>query len=413
MPCETHYVGDGDEEVEVVDDLEEAAAMQDVAPRTPKRAPQDIVVEAASPTKTLKATAAQVMEPQSSTAVPLPAQPPPQCSTTQLPAQPPQCSTAQLPAQPPAAPSAPQQPTNSDLLQYMQMMFAKQESATDTVYKTLNKRLTDHDDNLGRLTKQIGDLNERLDNMELSGVGELNEATMRRLDAMEKNDKDLLHRLSMIEKDGKEATAKLAATIQEHQQQLPPVQGQVAGDVVQVQGFQRETPQGVIMKVYNKVIKPRLDSRFDMSPWDVRSPYMLSSQLHIKCSSPVQARQVVAALREAPLRCKAQGADVELYANLQKTQTQKDRSRRLMRMTAKILSFSTTTAKTTPTWKLVCWRSASIVVDNFRILKLDMNNKDITMSDGWWSSERFTSAQATIETAIRETLEEDLAYSRS
>lgn len=81
--------------------------------------------------------------------------------------------------------------------------------------------------------------------------------------------------------------------------------------------------------------------------------------------------------------CKVQVADVELYANLQKTQTQKGRSRRLMRLAVKNQSLSTTTAKTTPTWKLVCWRSASIVVDNSRIPKLSMDNKDIMMSDGW------------------------------
>lgn len=142
----------------------------------------------------------------------------------------------------------------------------------------------------------------------------------------------------------------------------------------------------------------------------VRSPYILSSQLHIKCSSAVQARQVVAALGEQPLECKIQGFDLELYVNLHKTPAQKDRSRRLMRMTAKIQSFSTTTAKTTPTWQLLCWRSASIVVDNFRVLKLTIDNRDISFSEGWWSSDRFTSAQATIEAAIRETLEEDLAY---
>lgn len=83
-----------------------------------------------------------------------------------------------------------------------------------------------------------------------------------------------------------------------------------------------------------------------------------------------------------------------------------------MRMTAKKQSFPTTMAKTTPTWQLVCWRSASIVVDNFRILKLAMNNKHITISEGWWSSYRFTRAQATIETSIRKT-EEDLTHSRS
>lgn len=83
-----------------------------------------------------------------------------------------------------------------------------------------------------------------------------------------------------------------------------------------------------------------------------------------------------------------------------------------MQMAAKIQSFSTTTAKTTSTWQLVWWRSASVVVDNFGILKLAMNNKDIRSSDREWSSDRFTRAQATIETAILETLEEDLAYSK-
>lgn len=102
MPCEAHYVRDCGEEVVLADQVEEVAAMQDAAPRTPtpKRAQQGGFTEVASPAKTLGAAA-----------------PPP---PLQQPAVEPQCSTA-APQVPPqhAAPSVPLQPTNSDLLQYM------------------------------------------------------------------------------------------------------------------------------------------------------------------------------------------------------------------------------------------------------------------------------------------------------
>lgn len=147
---------------------------------------------------------------------------------------------------------------------------------------------------------------------------------------MEKKDKDIFKRLSKIGQDGRErnvsSAAALAAAVQGQQQQQH-APGQIAGYVVQVQGFQQETPQGIIMKVYQKMIKPRLEVRFDICSWDVCSPDMLSAQLHIRCASQRQARHVVATLRESPHGC-VQGTYVELYTNLQKTQTQTYRSRR-------------------------------------------------------------------------------------
>lgn len=40
-------------------------------------------------------------------------------------------------------------------------MFAKQENSTEVVHKTFNMRLSEHHDNLSRLTKQMGDLSDR------------------------------------------------------------------------------------------------------------------------------------------------------------------------------------------------------------------------------------------------------------
>lgn len=133
------------------------------------------------------------------------------------------------------------------------------------MYKTLNTSLGEHDDNLNCLTKQVGDLSDRFDN------GEVHEANIHRLDAMEKKGKDFFERLEKFEKNGKEAAA-LAASIQGQQQQQAP--GQVAGDVVQIQGVQKETPQGSVMKVYQKVTKPWLEGRFDIHSRSVQSPYV-------------------------------------------------------------------------------------------------------------------------------------------
>lgn len=85
----------------------------------------------------------------------------------------------------------PVQPTNIDPLQYMQVMFAKQASATDVVYKALNSK-----------SKTRGELNEKLETLETLRGGDLDAATMRMLGRLDKQDSLLLLRLKTIEKDG-------------------------------------------------------------------------------------------------------------------------------------------------------------------------------------------------------------------
>lgn len=68
------------------------------------------------------------------------------------------------------------------------------------------------------------------------------------------------------------ASAAAAAASSGH---MPP--GGVEGDVAQVQGFEQEAPQGIIMNIFDSVTRPRLEGRFSVSGWDVLWPYILFS----------------------------------------------------------------------------------------------------------------------------------------
>lgn len=167
-----------------------------------------------------------------------------------------------------------------------------------------------------------------------------------------------------------------------------------------INGFPQETPQGSIMMTWH----------FGGCARPIRS---LSSSLHIRCGSASQARAVVATVREAPMRCTFHGKGLTLRASVEKTRHKKDRTRRLMKMCAELQTFATTDAKDMDTWKLVCWRSASLVFNDTRVLQLSCDLKTVTLKDNCWDSDRFPSANATIESAIQSALDEDIANSHA
>lgn len=117
------------------------------------------------------------------------------------------------------------------------------------------------------------------------------------MEAMEKQDNDLKLQVDTIEREAKAATTSAAQAL--------PAQG-IAGDVVQVQAFQHETPARIIMNVYQKLIRPRLEPRVDTSSWDVRSTLFPRSSTS-GARRRFQAREVVAGLRRDVLRELAEG----------------------------------------------------------------------------------------------------------
>lgn len=110
------------------------------------------------------------------------------------------------------ASSSSAQPTNSDLMQHMQRMFAKQEAATDQVYKTQQHNIDAHDDQINRLAHSVQELNEKSGTMELTGCAPADEVATRRLDEMAKNEESMRRRLDQFEKDMKAATTSSRPT---------------------------------------------------------------------------------------------------------------------------------------------------------------------------------------------------------
>lgn len=314
------------------------------------------------------------------------------------------------------------EPSNADLMDFLrdmreqqnetsgrlEAMHRKQDETSahlDHMYKIVTQRIDNHDGELARVSRAVADLNEKIDNMELSGVAQADPSMETRLKSMEE---EMARRLALLEQ---EMIKKGPPEEPERRGPPPPSAGE--SDTVVIGGFKRDTPKGQIIKVYERVIMSHLQRRFvDLSSWEVYCPYLLSSVLLIRCPSASLARQAVSFLRGTPLRCKLGSEDISLWTTLQKNREQKDRSRRLMRMAAALQALFVPDAPQQETYKLVCWKSGTIVAFDRRVAQL--RDETVTFFDDWHSTTRYSEPDKNIIVQqLKDILAADINSSRS
>lgn len=369
MPCVHHLIGDAQEGIEVVSEDDEQMS---AAPRTPKRESHDAGGADATPAKTSRKA---------------------------------------------------HQPSNADLMDFPKDMKAQQNSTTeqlqevqgrqtettgqlDQMFRLFTQRIDGHDADLAKINQNLAEMNENIDNLELTGLAQPDPKLDERLKSMEE---DMLRRLALLE--------------QEMLKKGPPAEPQRGGlgtpvapgetDTVVIGGFKRDTPKGQIIKTYERILQGRMQQRFgDMFSWEVCCPYLLSSVLFIRCPSAALARQAVNYLRSVQMRFKLGSEEITLWTTLQNSKDLKDRSRRLMRMASCLQGHFAAAAPQVETYKLVCWRSGSIVAFDQRVAQL--KDSQLTFFDGWHRSNRYTEqGRKVIEKQLLDTLNADLESSRS
>lgn len=139
--------------------------------------------------------------------------------------------------------------------------------------------------------------------------------------------------------------------------------------------MRQDTSKLQILRVFDKVVRPKLAGRFDLRSWEAFCPYLLSSAGFLRAPTPALARQAVPFLRNLSggMRVKLNGEELSLWSTIQKTQDQKDRARRLMRLAAFVLGAFHPGVETTETYKLSCWRCGTVVAYDRRIAKLELD----------------------------------------
>lgn len=96
-----------------------------------------------------------------------------------------------------------------------------------------------------------------------------------------------------------------------------------------------------------------------------------------------QARQLVRAVRSKDYFLNTGANRCKIYAMLQKPREIRERNKLLMGIAYYVQSQLRDQTKVQENWRCVCWRSASVVVAGKKICSV--YDKNITLTDDWWS----------------------------
>lgn len=129
-------------------------------------------------------------------------------------------------------------------------------------------------------------------------------------------------------------------------------------------GFGRYLPEQVFLHRFNQFVRPRILPDI-LQCGEVDSPFLVGSSIQFRATSVSAARSLVSSERTASISLKDNDLDMRIYATMQKTREQKDRTQQLMKMGEKVQSYYN--GAHCETNMTVCWRSAGIVVGGKRI----------------------------------------------
>lgn len=239
-------------------------------------------------------------------------------------------------------------------------MFARQEGLSiqvDGVYKRVSARLDSHATDISRLHTNLPNLSEKIDSIELV------RAAAAQFKDVEAN---FMNKFEVMEKEPQRKYEQAPS-------QPPGRPGGPAAtadvDILAIGGFRQDTPKAQVLKVFEKVVRPKMAQRFDLTTWEAFCPYLLSSVCSLRAPTPALARQAVSFLRSSSLKVKLNGEELSLWSTIQKTCEQKDRARRLMRLASYVQTQYIDGMVAAETYKLICWRSGTVVVFDRRIAR--------------------------------------------
>lgn len=158
---------------------------------------------------------------------------------------------------------------------------------------------------------------------------------------------------------------------------------------VVVGGCARDTPSERIMNFINKWIRqvPSGPQVLEQGRARVQSPYLLSSVGHISISRAheVLGRQLVQEGCSWQKQVKVGDMQIKPWIGIQKPVEERRRNRKLRALSKVLLDKLPVDNmdKAREPWRVVCWRSATVILQNKRIVTLERDQTTMKWHDGW------------------------------
>lgn len=282
------------------------------------------------------------------------------------------------------APTLDAEPTNRDLMAFLQGMQAQQALAMQGLVSRLAQTES-------RIENLEGTTTRRFTELETRAAGE-DRAAATRVRTLEENMNSKIAELSAkMERIATSAAAAQSSTTAVHTRGDDGLEATVV-----LGGWPQETPRGAIEDSFRQHALPAIQA--DMS------------SLQAKCSSPSQARSLVAAVRRLQISFPFQSGRINMYATLQKPREIREKNRALMKLASTLQEGMTQGLPRAETWRCVCWASSSIVIADCRILKLTRNADGcytVTFIENWYSPRIFSTPKEELESRVKGWFEAD------
>lgn len=136
------------------------------------------------------------------------------------------------------------------------------------------------------------------------------------------------------------------------------------------------------------------------------SPWLLSSVAHIRYERGNErlGRNLIELARRFDGQVRMGTTPLTLWMSVLRSKAERDRNRRLLRMAEETqghLHVDAPDALQAP-WKLVCWRSATVVVARRRIASVRQEDMSTVFHDGCWDSQVFACDPETLRRNVLE-----------
>lgn len=273
------------------------------------------------------------------------------------------------------------EPSNGQMMQYTETMFARQEKTTkefcdlitDRVQRTehsillVDSRLSDLHDRYRRLTE----LQAQLDNIEFIGTTT--------------QDKEARDRLAKLEKDMKQDAAKMARL--------------QAGDTARGDpgALDGNDPSEAPRVAHGRLRRGRC-------------AVLVGLRAALAVLLAAWARKCVSSIKSAATQILEEGHEaIKVWATIRKTKEHQARNRRLMRTAAMFQQFNRLCSGM-ETYKLVCWRSGCVVVGGRRICRLTPQ-QTWEFSPNWFAPDVWTKNETFLREAATKILNDGIAAS--
>lgn len=123
--------------------------------------------------------------------------------------------------------------------------------------------------------------------------------------------------------------------------------------------------------------------------------------------------ELLNAMRSAKVTFSLDGTDFSIYATTQKSRSQRDRNRRLMKVASYIQNCAYDGSRT-ETYQMICWRSASVVWSDRRIVSLAQDLATLNFfDDKWHTTELYSQDIDSMKAEIKKIVADDVADSEA